>query len=61
MFNRFRFVAAALLTLALARLPPRPIQQRPFTSLWPATPGGTGDIVARLIAAPLAERVGQTS
>jgi tripartite-type tricarboxylate transporter receptor subunit TctC len=59
MFNRFRLVAAALLTLALAPASAQTFPNRTIHIVVAYAPGGTGDIVARLIAVPLAEALGQ--
>ena len=50
MFNRFRFAAAALLMLAAAPASAQTFPNRTIHIVVAYAPGGTGDIVARLIA-----------
>lgn len=60
MFDRFRLMIAALLLIAAAV--PASAQTFPNRTIHIVVayaPGGTGDIVARLIAVPLAEALGQ--
>jgi tripartite-type tricarboxylate transporter receptor subunit TctC len=54
--------AAVALVLAIAALPARSdsYPSRPIHLIVNFVPGGTGDIVARLISARLAEEVGQS-
>jgi tripartite-type tricarboxylate transporter receptor subunit TctC len=59
MFIRFCLVAAALLAAA-APASAQDYPNRTIHIVVAYAPGGTGDIVARLIAVPLAEALGQT-
>jgi len=58
MFIRFCLVAAALIAVA-APASAQDFPNRTIHIVVAYAPGGTGDIVARLIAAPLAEALGQ--
>jgi tripartite-type tricarboxylate transporter receptor subunit TctC len=57
---RFRGIAAVLLALAVAPASAQTFPSRTIHIVVAYAPGGTGDIVARLIAVPLAEALGQT-
>ena len=59
MLIRFGLVAAALLMLALAPASAQTFPNRTIHIVVAYAPGGTGDIVARLISVPLAEALGQ--
>src|SRR5438045_9691280 len=59
MFIRFCLVAAALIA-AIVPAPAQDFPNRTIHIVVAYAPGGTGDIVARLIAVPLAEALGQT-
>jgi tripartite-type tricarboxylate transporter receptor subunit TctC len=59
MVHRVRFIAAALLLLAASSASAQTFPNRTIHIIVAYAPGGTGDIVARLIAPPLGEALGQ--
>ena len=59
MLHPQRWLAASALAIALAGPAQAAWPERPITLIIPASPGGTTDIAARLIADKLAARLGQ--
>jgi tripartite-type tricarboxylate transporter receptor subunit TctC len=55
-----RFIAAILLAAALPAAAQEPYPSRPVKMIIPYGPGGATDIIARILAVPLAESLGQS-